>query len=115
MEIRNFVMLGGNMGADPKVNETRNGKVARFSLATTEFYYENGNQSRRTDWHNVVAWGIVADKVAEKCAKGSRVVVVGKLTSRSYEDANKVKRYVTEVVASDVFCEKMSTETVESI
>ena len=105
MEIRNFVMLVGNMGADPKVNETRGGKVARFSLATSESYYENGKPANRTEWHNIVAWGANADKVSERCTKGTPVTIVGRLTSRSYEDANNVKRYITEVVANEVICE----------
>lgn len=105
MEIRNFVMLVGNMGADPKVNETRGGKVARFSLATSESYFENGKQTSRTEWHNIVTWGANADKVSERCTKGAHVTIVGRLTSRSYEDANNVKRYITEVVASEVICE----------
>ncbi|MBO7133806.1 MAG: single-stranded DNA-binding protein [Bacteroidales bacterium] len=113
MEIRNFVMLAGNMGADPKVNKTRGGKVARFSLATSENYFENGKQTSRTEWHNVVAWGANADKVSERCTKGTQVSIVGRLTSRSYEDANNVKRHITEVVANEVICESLLKEKTE--
>jgi single-strand DNA-binding protein len=113
MEIRNFVMLVGNMGADPKVNETRGGKVARFSLATSESYFENGKPASRTEWHNIVAWGANADKVSERCSKGMHITIVGRLTSRSYEDANNVKRYITEVVANEVICESSLKEKTE--
>ena len=113
MEIRNFVMLVGNMGADPKVNETRGGKVARFSLATSENYFENGKPASRTEWHNIVTWGANADKVSERCTKGTHVTIIGRLTSRSYEDANNVKRYITEVVANEVICEPSLKEKTE--
>ncbi|MBO7133807.1 MAG: single-stranded DNA-binding protein [Bacteroidales bacterium] len=105
MDTRNFVRLVGNLGIDPKVTETRNGKVARFSLATTENYFENGKQVDKTEWHNVVAWNSKADYVAENCTKGSHVVVMGRLASRSYDDQNNVRRYITEVVAEEIICE----------
>lgn len=113
MDTRNFVRLVGNLGTDPKVTETKNGKVARFSLATTENYFENGKQVAKTEWHNVVAWNANADLVAENCTKGSRVVVMGRLASRSYDDQNKVRRYITEVVAEEIICEKRGMQNVD--
>ena len=104
MEIRNFVMLVGNMGADPKVNKTRGGKVARFSIATNEQYSENGQVKNNTQWHNIVAWNRLAEKVERYFHKGDEILVEGKLTSHSYEDQNKIKRYVTEVVANEAHC-----------
>ncbi len=106
MDTRNFVRLVGNLGTDPKVTETRNGKVARFSLATTENYVENGKQGGKTEWHNVVAWNTNADMVADKCTKGSHVVIMGRLASRSYDDKDNIRRYITEVVAEEIICEK---------
>ena len=104
MEIRNFVQLIGNLGADPVVRDTKNGKVARFSLATTEYYRENGKMNSKTEWHTVVAWNSNAEMVERKCTKGSSVTLLGKLTSRSYEDQSKVKRYITEVVVREIIC-----------
>jgi len=113
MDTRNFVRLVGNLGTDPKVTETKNGKVARFSLATTENYFENGKQVSKTEWHNVVAWNANADLVSENCMKGSRVVVMGKLASRSYDDQNNVRRYITEVVAEEIISEKKGVQNAD--
>ncbi len=102
MEIRNSVRLIGHLGSDPIVRETKNGKVARFSLATTDYYRENnGTFTSKTDWHNIVAWGANAEKVELKCRKGTELILSGKLTSRTYEDQNKVKHYVTEVLVKE--------------
>lgn len=104
MEFRNHVQLVGRLGSDPMVRETKNGKVARFSIATNEQYSENGQVKNNTQWHNIVAWNRLAEKVERYFHKGDEILVEGKLTSHSYEDQNKVKRYVTEVVANEVFC-----------
>ena len=61
----------------------------------------------------MVAWNGNADLVAEKCAKGSRVVVMGRLASRSYDDQNKVRRYITEVVAEEIICEKRGVQNAD--
>ena len=57
-----------------------------------------------TQWHNIVAWNKLAEKVERNFHKGDEILVEGKLTSHSYEDQNKIKRYVTEVVANETFC-----------
>ncbi len=113
MEIKNFVQLIGNLGADPVVRETKVGKVARFSLATTEFYRENGKMNSKTEWHTVVAWNANADLVAQKCTKGTEVILLGRLSSRSYEDQNKVKRYVTEVIVNEIICHERAKSSAE--
>lgn len=104
MELRNQVLLIGNLGNDPIVRDTKNGKVARFSLATSDYYRENGKQKTVTDWHTVVAWNQNAEKVAAVCKKGSEVILSGKLTSHSYDDQNGVKHYVTEVYVNEIIC-----------
>lgn len=114
MEFRNYVQLIGNLGADPVIRDTKNGKVARFSLATTEYHRENGKMVSKTEWHIVVAWNSNAEIVERKCTKGSSVTVLGKLTSRSYEDQSKVKRYVTEIVVNEIICHERA-EKVASI
>ncbi|MCF0205877.1 MAG: single-stranded DNA-binding protein [Bacteroidales bacterium] len=114
MEMRNFVQLIGHLGADPIVKDTKVGKMARFSVATTEYYRDNGKLSSRTEWHNVVAWNGIAEKVIQKCAKGSYVTLTGKLTNRSYEDANKIKRYITEVLVTEIICQNKDKSDDES-
>lgn len=102
----NKVILIGNVGKEPDVKYFDNGSaVASFSLATTERGYtaQNGTQiPDRTEWHNIVCWRGLA-KVAEQFVrKGSQVYIEGKIRSRTYEDANKVKRYVTEIYADSL-------------
>ena len=104
MEFKNHVQLVGRLGSDPIVRETKNGKVARFSIATNEQYSENGQVKNNTQWHNIVAWNRLAEKVERYFHKGDEILVEGKLTSHSYEDQNKIKRYVTEVVENEAYC-----------
>lgn len=104
MEFKNHVQLVGRLGSDPIVRETKNGKVARLSIATNEQYSENGQVKNNTQWHNIVAWNRLAEKVERYFHKGDEILVEGKLTSHSYEDQNKIKRYVAEVVANEAYC-----------
>lgn len=97
-------MLVGNLGAAPDVKTTETGKkMARFSVATNENYKNsNGEKVTDTQWHNLVAWEKMAE-VAEKILdKGTEVVVEGRLVSRSYTDKEGIKKYITEVVVSDM-------------
>lgn len=97
----NKVMLIGNVGRDPDVRYRDNGQcVANFTLATTERGYtlQNGTQvPERTEWHNLVVWGKLAEIVEKYVHKGDKLYVEGSLRSHSYDDQNGVKRYVTEV------------------
>lgn len=100
--MRNKVQLIGNLGQNPEVREMKNGKMARFSIATTEFYKrQDGESVRDTHWHNVVAWGKLAEVVAAKMAKGTEVALEGNLLSRSYEDKDGNKKYITEIRMND--------------
>ncbi len=101
--MRNKVQLIGNLGVNPEVMELQKGqKLAKFSLATNESYYNNaGEKVSDTQWHNLVAWGKTAEKVEKYLKKGTEVAVEGKLVSRSYEDKSGNKRYVTEIVIND--------------
>ena len=95
----NKSILVGNLGADPETKFTQGGKcVAELRLATTYGYGDN----EKTEWHRVVVW----DKQAEACGKylkkGSKVFVEGRIQTRSYDDKEGNKRYVTEIVAQDV-------------
>lgn len=102
----NRVTLIGHVGKDPDVKHFDNGTaVASFSLATTEKGYTAQNGTTipdRTEWHNIVCLRGLA-KVAEQFVKkGSQLYIEGKIRSRSYDDANGVKRYVTEVYVDNL-------------
>ena len=102
--LKNRVNLIGNLGIDPEVKELESGKkLARISLATSETYKSgDGKQVKNTEWHNLVAWGKKADIVEKYVTTGKEIAIEGKLTSRSYEDKEGVKRYVTEITISEI-------------
>lgn len=99
----NKVMLIGNVGRDPEVRYVDQGVcVASLTLATTERGYklQNGTEvPDRTEWHNVVLWRGLAETVEKYVKKGDKLYIEGKIHSRSYDDKNGVKRYVTEIWA----------------
>ncbi|MFV0470312.1 MAG: single-stranded DNA-binding protein [Dysgonomonas sp.] len=102
----NKVILIGNVGKDPEIRYFDNGSaVVNFTLATTERGYTAANGTQipdRTEWHNIVCWRGLA-KVAEQFVKkGTQVYIEGKIRSRSYDDQNGVKRYVTEIYADNI-------------
>ncbi|MCF8362091.1 MAG: single-stranded DNA-binding protein [Prolixibacteraceae bacterium] len=98
--LRNRVQLLGNLGIDPEIVKFESGKkLAKFTVATNETYTDaTGNKTTDTQWHNVVAWGKQADLVEQHLKKGNGVTLEGKLTYRHYEDKNKQKQYITEIV-----------------
>lgn len=102
----NRVMLIGNVGKDPEVRYLDNGvAVATLPLATTERGYrlQNGTEvPERTEWHNVVFWRGLAETIEKYVRKGDKLYVEGKIRSRSYDDQNGVKRYVTEIFAENM-------------
>jgi len=102
--LRNKVQLIGNVGNDPEILRMESGKIlAKFSIATNESYKNaKGEKITDTQWHNIVAWGKTAELVENYVPKGKEVGIEGKLTSRSYEDKEGVKRYVTEIVCSEL-------------
>ncbi|PKQ44460.1 single-stranded DNA-binding protein [Confluentibacter flavum] len=102
--LKNNVQLVGNVGQEPTITILESGKkVARLSLATNESYKDSkGDKQTNTDWHNLVAWGKTADIIEKYVTKGKELAINGKLTSRSYEDKEGVKRYVTEVVVGEL-------------
>lgn len=102
--IRNQITIIGNLGADPEVVNFESGsKCAKFSVATNESYVsQNGDRIDDTQWHNVVAWGRLANVAEQILKSGSQVVVVGKMTYREYEDDKKVKRRIAEIKASEI-------------
>ena len=102
--IRNQVRLIGNLGRDPEFREISSGrKMARFSLATNDYYYgDQGEKIAETQWHQLVAWGKLAEVSERLLHKGSELVVDGKLNTRSYTDKEGNRRSYTEVVVLEM-------------
>lgn len=100
----NKVILIGNLGADPEVRYTPSGtKVTSFRIATTEKWTgKDGNKQERTEWHNIVTYAKLADVCGEYLSKGKQVYIEGRLQTRSWEDRDGQKRYMTEIIASDM-------------
>ncbi len=100
----NKVILIGHLGGDPEVRYTPEGNpVTTFRLATNEVWKDKeGNKQERTEWHRIVAFGRLAETCGEYLSKGRQVYIEGRLQTRSYEDREGVKRYVTEIVAQNM-------------
>ena len=97
--LRNKVQLIGNLGKNPEIRTTESGKkLVKFSVATNEIYTNvTGEKVKETQWHNLVAWGKLADIAEKYLNKGSEVAIEGKLISRDYTDKEGNKKYVTEI------------------
>jgi len=102
--IRNQVQLIGRLGQDPEIVIFDNGnKLAKFSLAIDDSYKDKqGDKVERTQWHNVIVTGGLVQVVESYIAKGKEIVNEGKLTSRSYEDKDGNKHYITEVMVNEL-------------
>ncbi len=100
----NKVLLIGNLGTDPELNYTQSGvAVCRFPLATDESWLDqNGERKERTEWHRVVAWKRLAEICRDYLHKGSQVYLEGRIRTRSWDGQEGQKRYVTEVIASEL-------------
>ncbi len=102
--LRNKVQLIGNLGNDPEIINLESGKIlAKFNIATNESYTNNkGEKITDTQWHNIVAWGKTAEIIEKYVTKGKEIAIEGKLTSRSYDDKDGNKRYITEIVCGEL-------------
>ena len=102
--LRNKVQLIGRLGKDAETITFDDGKVkARFPLATNEHLRNSeGEKVERTQWHDVVAWGGLAEVAGQHLMKGLEIAVEGRLTYRTYEDGEGQTRYITEVVANEM-------------
>lgn len=101
----NKVILIGNLGKDPEIKYTPQGRAhAKFSLATNDRYKDkNGEWQNRVEWHNIIAWERLAEVAGEYLKKGSKVYIEGRLQTHSWDDKQtNQKRYMTEIVASDL-------------
>lgn len=96
----NKVILAGNLGKDPEIRHLEGGiAVARFSLATSDFYKDkSGQRIEQTEWHNIVLWRGLAENAEKYLKKGMTIYIEGKLRSRSWDDKDGHKRYMTEIV-----------------
>lgn len=101
---KNYCRIQGNLGKDPELRELADGKkFTRFSVATTESYKDrNGQTVNETVWHDVVAWGKLAETSKSSLAKGNKVIVEGKLNKKSYKDANGNDKQAIELVAKEI-------------
>jgi single-strand DNA-binding protein len=100
----NKVILVGNLGKDPELRYTPSGTaVATFSLATTERYKDrDGQRQEKTEWHNIVAWRQLAEICGKFLHKGKQGYIEGKIQTRSYDDRDGNKRYITEIVVDQM-------------
>jgi single-strand DNA-binding protein len=100
----NKVILVGNLGKDPEVRFTPSGRaVAKFSLATTDSWTDQESaKQERTEWHNIVVWGKQAELCGQYLSKGRQAYIEGAIRSRSYDDKEGNKRYITEIVAQRI-------------
>lgn len=102
--LRNKVQLIGNLGNDPEIIMLENGnKLAKFSIATNESYKNaKGEKVTDTQWHNIVAWGKLAEITEDFLSKGKEVMIEGKLMNRSYETNEGEKRHITEIKCNEL-------------
>lgn len=100
MSSLNKATLIGRVGKDPESKQLTQSTVTNFSIATSDKYKDsNGEQVEKTEWHNIVAWGRLAEVCRDYLKKGSLVYVEGKIETRSWEDKEGQKRYTTEIKA----------------
>ncbi|MEP7163105.1 MAG: single-stranded DNA-binding protein [Ferruginibacter sp.] len=102
--LKNKVQLIGNLGHAPEIRTTETGKkLVKFSVATNEIYRNaNGEKIKETQWHNLIAWGKLADIAEKYLLKGSEVAIEGKLINRNYTDKEGNKKYVTEIQVNEL-------------
>lgn len=102
----NKVILMGNLGKDPETRTLENGTVmCRFSIATTETFKnrQSGERTSHTEWHNIVLWRGLAEVADKYLHKGDKVLIEGRIRSRSWEDKESGQmRYTTEIIADQM-------------
>ena len=100
----NKVILLGNLGANPELKFLPSGQpVAEMRIATTEVFRDrNEQQQEKTEWHRIVVYGKQAENCAKYLAKGRQVYLEGRIQTRSWDDKEGKKQYMTEVVANQI-------------
>lgn len=104
MSKTNSVRLIGHLGQDPKlVSSNAESSVLSFTMATNENYKDaQGNKQTRTEWHNIVAFGRVANLLFQYAKKGDQLMLNGRLQTRQYVNKEQQQRYVTEIITEEV-------------
>lgn len=104
MSIKNQIRLIGKVGKEVEIFNFENGGLkASVSLATNESYVNSkGEKVEETQWHNLVTFGKVAEIFQKYVDKGKEIAIEGKLTYRSYEDKDGIKRNITEIIVDEV-------------
>lgn len=98
MSLRNKITLIGRTGKEVEIVQFENGKLAKVSLATSDYYTNAmGEKVEETQWHNLVCNGKLADLMEKYVEKGKEIAVEGKIVYRNYDDKEGQKRYITEV------------------
>ena len=102
--LKNKVQLIGNLGLDPDVRKTDNGKKwVRLRMATSDVYRNaNGEKVTDTQWHDLVAWVKTAELAEKYLSKGSAFAIEGKLVTRNYTDKGGVKKFFTEIQVNEI-------------
>ena len=100
----NKAILIGRLGKDPDVRYTPDGTmVTTFNLATDEQWKDkNGEKVQKTEWHRIVTWGKLAEICGNYLVKGKLIFIEGRIQTRSWEDKEGVKRFTTEIIASNM-------------
>ena len=101
----NRVQLIGNLGMDPELKTVGQGNnLVKFTLATNEYFLNKEREKvTETTWHNLIAWGPLAERLAAILQKGMEVAVSGKIRNRSYDDKEGTRKYISEVVVDDFY------------
>lgn len=104
MSKTNHVRLIGFLGANPKlVGNNEKSSVLSVSLATHDSHKnEHGERITKTEWHNIIAFGKVADLINTHTSKGSQVMIIGRLQTRQYLTKENDNRYVTEIICEEI-------------
>lgn len=98
MSLRNKVTLIGHTGKEVEIVNFENGKIAKVTLATNDYYTNSlGEKVEETQWHNLVVNSKLADIMEKYVQKGKEIAVEGKIVYRTYDDKDGVKRYITEI------------------
>lgn len=100
----NKVILVGRLGVDPEIKTVTSGQtITQFRVATSETWNDrDGQRQERTEWHRVVVWGKLAEVCGRYLQKGRQVYIEGRIQTRSWDDPQGQKKYMTEIVANVV-------------
>ncbi len=98
MSLRNKVSLIGRTGKEVEIVQFNNGRIAKVSLATTDYYTNAmGEKVEETQWHSLIVNGKLVDIMEKYVQKGKEIAVEGKIVYRNYEDKEGVKRYTADI------------------